>query len=343
MNKINYNLRNALYGCAFGDALGYPIEFAHNEKRYGPGFNGVRRELAGRQTRKGGVQVSDDTQMSLYLAEALAYTPMRDTRAGRTYLIHSIVENFVTWYDDPRNNRAPGVTCMTAINRLKTGIPWMMATIRSSKGNGANMRCGWLGTLELPVDTIAGIAQVQAAITHGHPTAVAAAELTAMAAWYMSKGAGIHRTLEYLWTYVQTQRTVYRSEWLGNMWRDGSAVNPQRWISRGWDELQETLLKIYRVTETDLAHLPKNVAKVFTNTGAADDALGAALLSIYLAAGSPLRALELATCHDGDSDSVGAIAGALLGASGVTFDPAWYLNVEHHYGKQIDRLVTRLS
>lgn len=342
--KVNHRLRNSLYGCAFGDALGYPIEFTHDTKRLRRGFDAVRRGLLGIDKTNNGVRVSDDTQMSLYLASALSHRwPVQDTDLGRLDLIHHITDAYATWHDDPENDRAPGGTCMMATHRLVQGIPWMLATVRNSKGNGANMRCGWLGTLELPIDTICGIAQVQAAITHGHPTAIVAAELTAVAAWYLSRGAGIYRTLEYLWTYVMTNRTVYREEWLGNMWRDGQAPNPQRWIARGWDEMQEMLLKIYRTTEATPVRTYVDVTKTFRNTGAADDALGAALLAMWAGEGSMVTALRMAICHDGDSDSVGAIAGTLLGASGVIFDPSWYVNVEHTYGRMIETAVERLS
>lgn len=344
VSKTNTYLRNSLYGCAFGDALGYPIEFSSDPKRLRGGFEFVRNELTCGALKhpKHGVSVSDDTQMSLYLASALSQVwPVNDGHdTARVLLTAHIVEAFKVWHKDPENNRAPGGTCMSALGKIQTGVPWMLATLRNSKGNGANMRCGWLGTLDLPIDAICGIAQVQAAITHGHPTALAAAELTAVAAWYLRRGAGVYRTLEYLYQHTRVQRTVYREEWLGNMWRDGRARNPQEWIARGWDEMEQTIFSVLRVADRSY---PTEVTKIFRNTGAADDALGAALLALYTQTRNPVDTLRYATCHNGDSDSVGAIAGTLLGASGCEFDPAWYRNVEYVYGGMIETVVGRLS
>ena len=51
-----------------------------------------------------------------------------------------------------------------------------------SKGCGANMRVTPVGLLpDLDLDTLAGLSQLQAGLTHGHPTGLAASELTAYA------------------------------------------------------------------------------------------------------------------------------------------------------------------
>jgi ADP-ribosylglycohydrolase len=81
---------------------------------------------------------------------------------------------FIAWMVSPENTRAPGMTCMSAYRRLLQGTPWLEATVINSKGCGANMRVVPVGLLvKTDAPTRAGIAQLQAALTHGHPTALA--------------------------------------------------------------------------------------------------------------------------------------------------------------------------
>jgi ADP-ribosylglycohydrolase len=163
----------SLFGLAYGDALGKPTEFlayAQIEDRYG---TGGPRELEGRPAL-----VTDDTQMALAVASALLAVP-----AVSPALLEPLLrERFMRWAASDENNRAPGKTCMRAIGRLADGVPWLQATEHGSKGCGANMRVTPVGLVPaLADDDRAGAAQLQAALTHGHPTALAASERTAFA------------------------------------------------------------------------------------------------------------------------------------------------------------------
>ncbi|MDI5939529.1 ADP-ribosylglycohydrolase family protein, partial [Micromonospora sp. DH15] len=165
---IDSSLRRAsgsLLGLAYGDALGRPTEFltvAEIHRRYGPAGP---RELEGDPAL-----VTDDTQMALAVAWALhdapAYTP-----AAVEPLLR---ERFVAWSVSPDNNRAPGMTCLRACAELSRGVRWQEATVAGSKGCGANMRVTPVGLLAVDLDTLAGLAQLQAGLTHGHPTGLAA-------------------------------------------------------------------------------------------------------------------------------------------------------------------------
>src|SRR5258708_37756865 len=107
--------------------------------------------------------------------------------AARPYTVTSLEEPlrraFIAWNESPDNNRAPGRTCVRACANLARNLPWYEATVLSSKGCGANMRVASVGLLppgedDLTASTRAAIAQFQAALTHGHPTALAATDLT---------------------------------------------------------------------------------------------------------------------------------------------------------------------
>ena len=65
--------------------------------------------------------------------------------------------------------------------------------------------------------TRAAIAQFQAALTHGHPTALAASDLTATAIADLAAGGDPDGLLHRLRTYAH-QRLIYHTDWLGSLW-----------------------------------------------------------------------------------------------------------------------------
>jgi ADP-ribosylglycohydrolase len=81
-------------------------------------------------------------------------------------------ERFVQWFFSPENNRAPGMTCLRACEALSRGGDWQAASEVGSKGCGANMRVAPLGLIPgLDEQQRSGAAQLQSALTHGHPSA----------------------------------------------------------------------------------------------------------------------------------------------------------------------------
>src|SRR5262249_51985493 len=118
---------------------------------------------------------------------------------------------FLAWAVSPDNNRAPGNTCLHACAELSRGIAWQQATVAGSKGCGANRRVAPVGLVPgYDVDTLAGVAQLQAGLTHGHPTALAASELTAYAVRVLREGAELGEVPGLLRARCHDQRTVYR-------------------------------------------------------------------------------------------------------------------------------------
>jgi ADP-ribosylglycohydrolase len=313
----------ALLGLALGDAMGYPTEFAGVASILGAAGPWRQLELPTPAL------VTDDTQMTLAVARALnAATeggPLSPQRLERT-----LAEEFVRWYNAPDNDRAPGITCLTACSRLKSGTPWRQATEAGSKGCGANMRVAPLGLAPvLDTEEQAGAAQLQAALTHGHPTALAASDLTAHAVRLLSQGAEPARLPGLLRHYALGQRTSYHERWLGELWRRGPARTPAAFIARGWDE---TLVALDRLDEA-LAHpSPEDDPCLITGQGwIAEEALATGLLCFLLFAGDAVTALRRAACSSGDSDSIACLTGAFTGAHhGAAVWPAvWSERIEH--------------
>lgn len=320
-----------MFGLAYGDALGKPTEFltvAQIEARYGPGGP---RELTGNPAL-----VTDDTQMALAVGWALYEAPA----ATPDVLEPLLRTHFLAWAHSPDNNRAPGMTCLRACGELARGGPWQAATVAGSKGCGANMRVTPVGLVPgYDLDTLAGVAQLQAGLTHGHPTALAASELTAYAVRVLRDGAALADLPALLRERAVAQRTVYRHEWLGELWQRPGVDDPVTFIARGWDECMVALDRL----DAALSR-PEDGTDPCLATGAgwiAEEALATALLCTLRHPDDPGAALARAATTSGDSDSIAALTGAFLGAAGglVIWPAGWLDRIE--YADQLATLGTR--
>ncbi|PNG22367.1 ADP-ribosylglycohydrolase family protein [Streptomyces cahuitamycinicus] len=297
----------ALTGLALGDALGYPTEFSDVPSilaEFGPWR---QLDLPERAT------VSDDTQMTLALGRAVR-TAMDRGLLTPLRLARSLREEFVDWYQSPENNRAPGRTCMKACHLLKDETrPWQDASRIDSKGCGANMRVAPLGLVPgLSDEQRAGAAQLQSALTHGHPTALAASDLTAHAVRLLTRGAEPTGLIGLLRSYALENRSRYHERWLGDLWRRAGDPSPERFIARGWDECLEALERLRHAVRTVS---PETDPCLATGEGwIAEEALTTGLLCFLLFVDEPLTALRRAACTAGDSDSIACLAGAFAGA-----------------------------
>jgi ADP-ribosylglycohydrolase len=163
-----------IYGLALGDALGAPVEFMSLRvirEVYGP---------AGLRELPEPALFTDDTQMTLALAEALVAAGDQDLEA----LMAAVAKEFVAWLHSPESDRAPGASCLYGAQRLAAGVPWRESGKPGSKGSGAAMRVAPVGYLyqdDLP--KLRQVAAATALATHQHP----AAQVAAVAAAFLVK------------------------------------------------------------------------------------------------------------------------------------------------------------
>ncbi|MFC9930989.1 ADP-ribosylglycohydrolase family protein [Streptomyces sp. NPDC127190] len=314
----------ALLGLALGDALGYPTEFRDVPSILATWGPWRRMELPARAL------VSDDTQMTLALGRALTTAMERGYLAPKR-LERPLREEFLDWYHSPENNRAPGNTCLTACSLLKEeGRPWQDASRLGSKGCGANMRVAPIGLAPgLDAHQRSGAAQLQAALTHGHPTALAASDLTAHAVHLLAQGTDPTGLVGRLRSYALDHRTHYDHTWLGDLWTRSQDPTPEHFAARGWDECLAILDRLQQAVRTVS---PETDPCLATGEGwIAEEALATGLLCFLLFPDEPVTALRRAACTAGDSDSIacltGAFAGAWLGADAWPAD--WTGRIEH--------------
>lgn len=303
MNKNN--VLGCLMGMALGDALGANVEFLTVDEileQFPP--NGPQAPL-GNPAR-----ITDDTQMALAVGNALAAAtfPFTPDNLGA-----ELTRTFKAWYLDPENDRAPGNTCLVACEELLSGKSWREASQMNAKGCGANMRVIPVGVLNLDMTTRSAIAQFQAAFTHGHPTALAAADLTAFVIAELGNRTKPETLLESLFTYIYSQREIYHTEWLGDLWERAVMVEtPQDYIARGWDSCLEVLERL--ATAVKIADHTVDPC-VYTGDGwVAEEAFATALLCFLLFPDDPVAVIRRAAVTRGDSDSIACIAGAFAGA-----------------------------
>ncbi|MGW7360301.1 ADP-ribosylglycohydrolase family protein [Streptomyces sp. NPDC054802] len=313
----------ALTGLALGDALGFPTE-----------FNDVPAILAEcgpwrRMELPTPAIVTDDTQMTLALARGIRTAMSRGLLAAAG-LVRPVREEFVAWYHSPENNRAPGRTCLVACEKLDSDRPWQQASQIDSKGCGANMRVAPVGLVPgLSEEQRSGAAQLQAALTHGHPTALAASDLTARAVYLLAQGAEPTGLVGQLRSYAYENRGRYLHRWLGDLWTYSHDATPEAFIARGWDECLQILERLAAALRSPEPELDPCLA---TGEGwIAEEALATGLLCFLMFPEEPLTALRRAACTKGDSDSIACLAGAFAGAhlGSKAWPRAWADRIEY--------------
>ncbi|MGF0172614.1 ADP-ribosylglycohydrolase family protein [Streptomyces sp. Marseille-Q5077] len=297
----------ALLGLALGDALGFPTEF--NDVPSILAKCGPWREME----LPTPAVVTDDTQMTLALGKGLR-TAMDLGVLGPEAMVEPVRAEFIAWNRSPENNRAPGNTCLRACDLLeRTDMPWQDASQIGSKGCGANMRVAPLGLVPgLSDEQRAGAAQLQSALTHGHPTALAASDLTAHAVRLLAQGAEPTGLVGLLRSYAYENRTRYHERWLGDLWTRSQDPTAEHFITRGWDECLGILDRVQDAVRTVS---PETDPCLATGEGwIAEEAMASGLLCFLWFVDEPLTALRRAACTSGDSDSIACLAGAFAGA-----------------------------
>jgi ADP-ribosyl-[dinitrogen reductase] hydrolase len=168
MENIEISVRNRLYGCAVGaavgDALGMPLEFSPPV----PIQATVRQMMRGRLPAG---SFTDDTEMAIALAESLLeQRPLNGS---------NLVNHFVKWL----NSSPPdiGIHTRVVLGWMTNGLDWQQGMQRvqrelaASAGNGSVMRCwpvaiaSWQDRQQMVLDS-----ELQSCVTHPHADCVAA-------------------------------------------------------------------------------------------------------------------------------------------------------------------------
>lgn len=325
---------NVLRGCAYGDSWGDKNEFKNIDQ--------LTAENPMGPVLPANLRITDDTQMTLALAKALDgaadYTP--------NMLRARVIDEWIAWYFDEDNNRAPGRQCLTAIGAMaRRDAYWMEATDHRNDGCGTVMRTS--AAAFLPERLWAPVAAWQAVSTHGGANGVAACLLAAgtirqaaagqVAPGELTEAAYMLAECSLLATKNETNPLNLRDVGRWIAW--APAINSDdpkdhlTYLHNGLkvmrDKLGYCLDKLDRYQADPWALDP---CAIGGDGWRAHTCLATALVAADSFPDRPISALRRATVTDGDSDSIAAVAGALLGAVHPNPWPdQWFMRLEPRY------------
>lgn len=259
-----------LLGLALGDALGAPHEGGLLERS-------IWRVIG--HTRDGRLRWTDDTQMSLDLAESLlgANGLSQDDLAARFARSHA-------W------SRGYGPSTARLLRRIRRGEPWAAASRAihpdGSFGNGAAMRAPVVALFfAADPDKVVAAARGSAEVTHAHPLGIEGAVLIAVATHALLRSRSVPQVV------AEVGEQCRLPDLLGRL-RAAAA-----WLADG--------------AEPD----PRDVAAQLGNgMTAATSCVSALYIGLrHLDRGFDTMMRFVISCG-GDVDTLGAMAGALWGA-----------------------------
>lgn len=284
----------SLLGTMCGDALGMPVEGwppIEIVRRYG-----IIRELVAGRLAAG--SYTDDTQMTIALAESLV--------ARRGYDSGDLAERLLAGYE-PR--RGYGRGSREALARLAAGVPWEEAGKSSfgvgSFGNGAAGRVAPIGLLyHRELGLAAQVARLSAEPTHTHPLGKAGAAVQAMAValalrWGVTEGVepSPSQFLDLIEAELEPHEGLFR------------------------ERLETIRLLLDRdeppplqARSTEMLEWAKSVGSVLGNDSRSFQSVPPAIYVFLCCLSDAETGMTAAVALGGDTDTIGAMAGALFGA-----------------------------
>ena len=290
-DELFSSLAGACLGTMCGDALGMPVE-GMSAAKIAAAHGRLDKMLPGRLAAG---SYTDDSQMMIAILETLARTGGLDP-AG---LARNFTEMFQPW-------RGYGGRIHGVMERIRTGVPWELAGT-DSFGNGGAMRVAPVGVYYHGQERLLTKAALdQCRITHRHPRGLAGAVAQALAC-----GTACALGL--------AGRPKTRAAFMDHLLPIVAEVDVH---------LSRRIAAIPDLSgcdaKTAAARLGLEFACDVTAAEAVPPALGA-----FLWAPDPKEAMVLAVSLGGDTDTIGAMAGALSGA---------YWGVEALPGGWVDQL-----
>lgn len=314
MDNLQNKCRGSLIGGAVGDALGYAVEFdSMKEIRHKYGAEGIRSY----ELEDGVAVFSDDTQMSLFTAVGLL-NGRADGAVWDTELLPYIRDAYVHWYYTQTMpplsmktdwltqilnlwiRRAPGNTCMSALNVLSTTDCRPVAN--NSKGCGGVMRVAPIGiysaahNCELDMVKAGFLAGAAADLTHKHLLSTFASMALAMIVADCINHEKIDREK---FRFIVILRVFKLLELHYN--DDDNLQNLKKQVEKALDLAESDVLDIEGIRKLGEGWV-------------GDEALAIAVYCVMRYIDDFQKCIVCAVNHDGDSDSTGAIAGNIIGA-----------------------------
>lgn len=332
-------VKGVIYGSALGDAWGYITEFKGFDEIYKNQIS-IPKELV----------ISDDTQMSIYNIQAVSYMLNIYSEEQLNNIAHDIslqneirkifAEYHLKWLRDPRNNRAPGATCLNALEKYSKISIRLQGNEGSwgnnRKGCGTIMRAPWLGLLPLNRESIAILSILQSETTHAHPTASISSAVSSLLVndlFYEKYNLlGNDEAFRVAFKILDEIRSIEIPLVQNSM--------------MGIEEVEKSL--IHSVDNWESFSRSKDTQDInhfFGEGWIAEEALMNALAAVSFYSPSfvsnSINGIKRLVYSNGDSDSIAAIGGSFLGAyNGYnSFDYPISEHIEECYKSELDNVV----
>lgn len=308
--------KGCLLGGAIGDALGAPVEF--------DSLNTIMKHTQDKGVTDfmeayGGIgKITDDTQMSLFTAEALLRAYFAHGRTNQDCYIKANGDGLLRWYKtqderfpNPRysglladgrfySRRAPGATCLSAIRAMLR--PTQFAN-NNSKGCGTVMRMAPVGLFAHSTGAIDAFQMGcdYSRQTHGHATGYIAGGAFAHIIMLLADGVSLVDAVLFTMAEVKkakgySETHIALNEAVNHFLNQTPPAEAIRLMGEGWVAEEALAISVYcALMAKDFAH-----------------------------------GVLMAVNHDGDTDSTGSMTGNMLGVMyGVEAIPArWVKEVE---------------
>ena len=308
MNSVSHKTaRRVLLGVAYGDAMGMPTETLTRSqivKHFGrvtdflPSPHGDDIPFV-RDFQPG--QVTDDTDNTMMLCRMLGCT------SGRIDP-HLFVDYLIRWLDeDPSSTFAVGPSTKRAIEAIRQGVPMEQAG-RMGATNGAAMKIAPIGILDdyhdLPrlVDDVAAVCTP----THNTTIAIQGAAVVAACVSYGARIGDANVAMDWNAWYELITDAVREGALHGHPYPSPDLLRRIDYGRRvadeaiGDDGFEDTLYS-------------------FLGTGLETaETVPAAVTIVYRHRGDLARSVECAANIGGDTDTIGAICGAMC--AGISFN-----------------------
>ncbi|PHV72095.1 hypothetical protein CS063_01040 [Sporanaerobium hydrogeniformans] len=307
MKRTVQHFYGCLMGGAIGDALGAPIAFMKYDMIQGLyGEKGLEYLIIPQGIPQ--AFISDHTQMTLFTAEGLLRSKVKahknqepldlnTTLRGvfRAYLRWLYTQGLATPHWNAKDYdgwlikvkglhayREPGLTSITTLGRGVMGS--IKKPINDSKGCGGIMRISPVGLIE-GEEKVFDMGANIAAITHSHPTGYLASGTLATVIHYLVEGQEIEE-----------------------------AINKAFCILKGQEKSEECVGAINKALELAASGQPTREKLQSLGQGfLAEEALAMAIYCVLSYPNDFMAALRLAINHDGNSGTIGALTGNILG------------------------------
>jgi len=185
-------MSNVLLGCAIGDALGVPFEKKLVNHPELVAWDG-KTFLGSEHHKLLPAQYSDDTQMSLMVAESLI--------DNHGFNADDLAARYVDWIASGRA-RGYGRTTLMAVQNLQAGRHWSESGIAGSVGNGTAMRAAPFGVyFRNDIYSLVNICKIDSGITHASEDAEAGSIAIALATAYAINN-DTDDLLEKIWKHL---------------------------------------------------------------------------------------------------------------------------------------------